>query len=423
MADLIVWPTDAAEGSVATEARWRKMARLWVGTGVELKAGMMKPTLGAGPVIAVADGSCWIDGHYAELTAGTSVPVTTNGILVVRLTPADNKAELLYRASVTDPTQTDASYELPIARMSGGAMVDLRVYAVPALVAPDAATAVAHRSQIAGDVQPRSGVGLDSAGRGTVLFGPGGSGPPDAAITRTGAGALTVIGALTGSLTAPTKAADTATTEVATTAFVLGQAGTVAPNPVDDTAAAVGSSWRYARADHTHKLGAGVFDTTGVASRLNPMQIFTYFEAAGLALGDAGEYRLSDGNGWVDQSAGASLTAVPWDYDGYAAIGGTVQWRWWFAMNVAGAMGGTGRVLSMKYVNVAEGGASGSLLTVSGLSGISWSDSAGAKAFDSGWQTAPGGTGMLLPQLRTDRTGGTTGTASRTNLIIAIRNI
>jgi len=66
--------------------------------------------------------------------------------------------------------------------------------------------------------------------------------------------------ALTGTPTAPTAAANTNTTQVATTAFVLGQASSTTPN-VDGTAA-VGTSNSYARADHVHptdtsRIGGG----------------------------------------------------------------------------------------------------------------------------------------------------------------------
>lgn len=56
--------------------------------------------------------------------------------------------------------------------------------------------------------------------------------------------------ALTGTPTAPTASADTNTTQVATTAFVLGQAAST--NPVINGTAAAGTSTRYARADHVH---------------------------------------------------------------------------------------------------------------------------------------------------------------------------
>ena len=55
---------------------------------------------------------------------------------------------------------------------------------------------------------------------------------------------------LTGAPTTPTAAADTNTTQVASTAFVVGQAATVAP--VVDGVAAVGTSKKFARQDHVH---------------------------------------------------------------------------------------------------------------------------------------------------------------------------
>jgi hypothetical protein len=56
--------------------------------------------------------------------------------------------------------------------------------------------------------------------------------------------------AFTGTPTAPTAAEDTNTTQLATTAFVIGQAS--ATSPAMNGTAAVGTSLRYARADHVH---------------------------------------------------------------------------------------------------------------------------------------------------------------------------
>lgn len=64
--------------------------------------------------------------------------------------------------------------------------------------------------------------------------------------------------ALTGTPTAPTAAADTNTTQIATTAFVLGQAG--AATPVVNGTGAAGTSPRYSRQDHVHPT-----DTTRAA--------------------------------------------------------------------------------------------------------------------------------------------------------------
>lgn len=67
---------------------------------------------------------------------------------------------------------------------------------------------------------------------------------------RTSSKADTASPALTGTPTAPTAAADTSTTQIATTAFVVGQAGSA--TPLVDGTAAVGTSTRYARQDHKH---------------------------------------------------------------------------------------------------------------------------------------------------------------------------
>lgn len=56
--------------------------------------------------------------------------------------------------------------------------------------------------------------------------------------------------ALTGTPTAPTPAANTNTTQIATTAFVLGQAGSTAP--VMNGTAAAGSATQFSRQDHVH---------------------------------------------------------------------------------------------------------------------------------------------------------------------------
>ena len=71
--------------------------------------------------------------------------------------------------------------------------------------------------------------------------------------------------ALTGTPTATTAAADTNTTQIATTAYVIGQAS--ATNPSALGTAAVGTSLKYARADHVHALPT-ISLTTGVTETL-----------------------------------------------------------------------------------------------------------------------------------------------------------
>lgn len=62
--------------------------------------------------------------------------------------------------------------------------------------------------------------------------------------------AKTASPTFTGTPAAPTAAAGTNTTQLATTAFVIGQAANVAP--LVDGAAAIGTNTRYARQDHVH---------------------------------------------------------------------------------------------------------------------------------------------------------------------------
>ena len=84
-------------------------------------------------------------------------------------------------------------------------------------------------------------------------FGTGGSGGSATTIIPiAGSGSFAPLAspALTGTPTATTAAADTNSTRLATTAFVVGQASSV--SPAMDGTAAIGTSLRYARADHVH---------------------------------------------------------------------------------------------------------------------------------------------------------------------------
>jgi hypothetical protein len=92
----------------------------------------------------------------------------------------------------------------------------------------------------------------------------------------------------TGVPAAPTAAVDTNTTQIATTAFVVAQAASA--TPLVDGTAAVGTSLRYARADHVHPT-----DTT-----LAPLASPTF----------TGTPTLPTGTIAVTQSTGNNTTAV-----------------------------------------------------------------------------------------------------------------
>jgi hypothetical protein len=70
--------------------------------------------------------------------------------------------------------------------------------------------------------------------------------------------------AFTGTPTAPTAVADTSTTQIATTQFVLNQAGTTTP-AINGTGAA-GSSLKFARQDHVHPTDTTRSPVAGSAS-------------------------------------------------------------------------------------------------------------------------------------------------------------
>jgi hypothetical protein len=95
--------------------------------------------------------------------------------------------------------------------------------------------------------------------------------------------------ALTGTPTSPTAAADTNTTQVATTAYVVGQAS--AATPAMNGTAAVGTSLKYARADHVHAS-----DTTR-APLASPTFTGTVTIPNGAALGTPASATLTNATG------------------------------------------------------------------------------------------------------------------------------
>jgi hypothetical protein len=117
--------------------------------------------------------------------------------------------------------------------------------------------------------------------------------------------------ALTGVPTAPTAAADTNTTALATTAYVVGQAGSA--TPLVDGTAAVGTSLRYARQDHVHPTD------TSRAALASPT--FTGTPAAPTAAADTNTTQLATTAFVVGQ---ASSTAPV--IDGTATVGTSLKY-------------------------------------------------------------------------------------------------
>jgi hypothetical protein len=108
-----------------------------------------------------------------------------------------------------------------------------------------------------------------------------------------------------GTTTAPTKTVDNNTTEVATTAYVVGQAASVAP--LVNGTANVGTSLRYARQDHVHPT-----DTTRAATA---SPTFTGVPLSPTAAVDTNTTQIATtayvvGQGYA-KLAGPTLTGVP----------------------------------------------------------------------------------------------------------------
>ena len=123
------FPFDTAPGNNASSARWRLMARLWCGSGVVPGyLSSFAPTL-AGSVITTQSGAAWIDGFYGEMDESKTFTTSGNGMLVARMDPTAEQILLMFIPGQTTPTQSPTGlYEVPIARVTSGALVDIRQF-------------------------------------------------------------------------------------------------------------------------------------------------------------------------------------------------------------------------------------------------------------------------------------------------------
>lgn len=113
--------------------------------------------------------------------------------------------------------------------------------------------------------------------------------------------------ALTGTPTSTTAAADTNTTQIATTAYVVGQASATAP--VMDGTATVGTSLKYARADHVHPTDTSRSPAAGSSSITTVGTITSgTWNATDVALGAGGtNASLTAANGGVVYSNATAM--------------------------------------------------------------------------------------------------------------------
>ena len=179
----------------------------------------------------------------AEVTRaeGAEAALTTN--LAAEVTRAETAEALL--APKASPTFT-GTVTIP----AGASISGFAPLASPTFTGtPQAPTASpgTNTTQLASTAFVEAAVAAATTGVSAVI---GNTGNVTLAQLVTGGVAPAASPTLTGTPTVPTAAANTNTTQAASTAFVVGQAGTA--TPLIDGAAAVGTSLLFARQDHVH---------------------------------------------------------------------------------------------------------------------------------------------------------------------------
>jgi len=225
-------------------------------------------------VLRYYDGSQWV-GAFTFDTTGHSIAFTTSESVSARTTTTEtifdaNKGQLV-TFSNGSPIAASIGHAGTGGNFGAGWYADLQNLGAGALTITPTTSTIDNASSFV--LQQRQGIRLVSDGtnyqvwRGMQvpaiacpnhqwvnLFSATGvpqcGQPAVADLSDAATLALLASPTFTGTPAAPTAAVDTNTTQVATTAFVLGQAA--AANPVIDGTAAPGTSTRYARADHVH---------------------------------------------------------------------------------------------------------------------------------------------------------------------------
>jgi microcystin-dependent protein len=124
------FPFATGPGATATAARWRLMARVFQGSGVIANyLNNMNPTI-AGSVVTIDTGAVWVDGYYGENDSPKTVNITGSGTTVIVVAHMDPVVSQITLTAVASPTQTlTGIYEVPICRVTSGALVDIRQFA------------------------------------------------------------------------------------------------------------------------------------------------------------------------------------------------------------------------------------------------------------------------------------------------------
>lgn len=137
----------------------------------------------------------------------------------------------------------------------------------------------------------------------------------------------------TGTPAAPTAAANTNTTQLATTAYVVGQAATVAP--IMDAAATVGTSLLYARQDHVHPSDTTKASTTApTITGLHETRVTMAANNVDCNAGNVFTKTISGATTLTVSNVPAAGTVATFIMD--VTNGGSATITWWAGMKWAG---------------------------------------------------------------------------------------
>jgi hypothetical protein len=262
-------------------------------------------------------------------TGSANGPVTARKLVAADIPPIAGSGDLLASANLSDVQSTSTA----LANLGGAPL------ASPALTGtPTAPTAAVDTNTT--QVATTAGVLAQAASANPVMNGAVAVGTSTryaradhVHATDTSCAPL-ASPALTGTPSAPTAAVDTNTTQLATTAMVLAQAASA--TPVMDGAATVGTSTRYARADHVHAsdtsraptasptLTGTVTIPTPTAGDNSTKAASTAFVAAGFALAPTAHANVT-GSSSGAQNLAASVGAGMYFLSCYMAFKGTVN--------------------------------------------------------------------------------------------------
>lgn len=248
--------------------------------------------------ITVTNGDGVSGNPTISLPATITQATTVNGLTIADVTDTTKKVTFSVAGVTTGTTRTltvpnaNGTIALTSDLTSGYQPLDatltaLAAYNTNGILVQTAADTFAGRT-ITGDTEAVVANGSGVSGNPTLSIG--------AAIARLASPTFT------GTPAAPTAAADTNTTQLATTAFVIAQASST--NPLMNGTVAIGTSLRYARADHVHPVDTSrqPLDATLTAlAAFNSNGILTQTAADTFAArtitGTAGQISVSSGDG------------------------------------------------------------------------------------------------------------------------------